>query len=138
MGVDPYLIPPTLILGIAQRLVRKICPDSGEPVKIEGSVKAMIDKQFQDLPEEFRNQIPVGDEVLKIKPNSNCPNGTRGREAVFEIFEMTKNVEEVILNNPVESAVYREARKQGMLTMKEDAIVKAMKKIIPFEEVNKL
>ncbi len=138
MGVDPYLIPPTLILGVAQRLVRKICPNSGESLPIEGSTKAMIDKQFEDLPEQFRNEIPHAAEVLKIKPTSDCPNGTKGREAVFEMFKMTKEIEDVILKNPVESEIYKVARSQGLITVKEDAIRKAMQKIIPFEEVNEL
>jgi type IV pilus assembly protein PilB len=138
MGVDPYLIPPTLILGVAQRLVRKNGPGAGEPIKIEGSIKMMIDKQFQDLPEEFKKQIPQVDELLKIKPTADCPTGTRGREAVFEMYQMDREMEEVILKNPIESAVYDVARKNGMITMKEDAIIKAMNKIIPFEEINKL
>jgi type IV pilus assembly protein PilB len=139
MGVDPYLIPPTLILGVGQRLVKKICPNSGEPTPVEGSIKSMIDKQFEDLPEEFRNEIPFeSKEVLKIKPTPECPNGTKGREAVFEMFKMSREIENVILNNPVESAIYDVCRKQGLITMKEHAIVKALEKKIPFEEINTL
>ena len=138
MGVDPYLIPPTLILGVAQRLVRKICPDGGEVMPIEGSTKVMLDKQFEDLPDEFRNEIVPTDHFLKIKPTSQCPNGTKGREAVFEMFKMTPEIENIILEDPVESEIYKIARKQGLITMKEDAIRKAAQKIIPFEEVNEL
>lgn len=138
MGVDPYLIPPTLILGIAQRLVRKLCPDSGEIMPIEGSTEVMIEKQFADLPEQFRNEIPHAKEILKIKPTPDCPNGTKGREAVFEMFPMSKEIESVILKNPVESEIYKVARSQGLITMKEDAIRKAMQKIIPFEEISEI
>lgn len=138
MGVDPYLIPPTLILGIAQRLVRRICPGSGEVLPVEGSTKAMIDKQFEDLPQEFRSEIPTATEVLKIQATTECPNGTKGREAVFEMWKMTKEIEEVILKTPIESEIYTVARKQGLITMKEDAIRKAMEKIVPFEEINEL
>jgi type II secretory ATPase GspE/PulE/Tfp pilus assembly ATPase PilB-like protein len=138
MGVDPYLIPPTLILGVAQRLVRKLCPDSGEPMPIEGSTKTMIEKQFEDLPEQFRSEIPHAEQMYKIKPTQDCPNGTKGREAVFEMFKMTKEIEAIILKNPVESEIYKVARSQGLITMKEDAIRKAMQKIIPFEEINEL
>jgi type IV pilus assembly protein PilB len=138
MGVDPYLIPPTLILGVAQRLVRNIYPGTGETVKIEGSIKTMIDKQFSDLPQEYRHLIPAGDEVLKIQPTPESPSGTKGREAVFEMYAMDRDIESVILNNPIESALYDIVRKKGMITMKEDALIKAMKKTVPFEEVNKL
>ncbi|HRY31274.1 MAG TPA: GspE/PulE family protein [Candidatus Paceibacterota bacterium] len=138
MGVDPYLIAPTLILGVAQRLVRKICPDSGEPMPIDGSIREMVEKQFSDLPAKYRDQIPKAKEFLKIKPTETCPVGTRGREAVFEMYEMNRDLEKIILTNPTENAVYDEARKQGMFTMKEDALIKAMQKEIPFEEINKL
>ncbi len=138
MGVDPYLIAPTLILGVAQRLVRKICPGSGEPISIEGSIKEMIDKQFSDLPQQFREKIPKSSEFLKTKPTATCATGTSGREAVFEMYEMTREIEKIILTNPTENAVYDEARRQGMLTMKEDAIIKALNKEVPFEEINKL
>ena len=138
MGVDPYLIPPTLILGVAQRLVRKIAPGTGEPMPIEGSVKVMIEKQFEDLPAEFKNRIPQTTEFLKVKPTTEFPSGVSGREAVFEMYKMDADIEKIILESPVESKIYDAARKKGMITMREDAIIKAMRKEIPFEEINKL
>ena len=138
MGVDPYLIPPTLVLGVAQRLVRKICPGSGDPVPVEGSLKSMMDSMLSDLPDQFKGEIPQSGEILKIKATPDCPNGTKGREAVFEMFKMTKEIEEVVLKNPVESEIYKVARQQGLITMKEDAVRKMMQKIIPFEEINEL
>ncbi|MEN9647620.1 MAG: hypothetical protein RLY57_424 [Candidatus Parcubacteria bacterium] len=138
MGIDPYLIPPTLILGMAQRLTRRICPGSGKAKKIEGALKARFDEQFKDLALEHRSELPVFDEVLELSPTSDCPSGMRGREAVFEMYTMSPEMEQVILKNPIESAIYEVARKQGMLTLREDAMIKAVKKIIPFEEVNKL
>ncbi len=138
MGVDPYLIAPTLVLTIAQRLVSLICPNSGVEIPVEGSVKLMIDKQFDDLPIQYRNKIPEAKTVLGIAPTSDCPKGTRGRTAVFEVFKMDKDLEAVILNKPTELAISNMLRSKGMLTMREDAIIKAFKREIPFEEVNKL
>ncbi|MES2216736.1 MAG: ATPase, T2SS/T4P/T4SS family [Patescibacteria group bacterium] len=138
MGVDPYLIAPTLILAIGQRLVGTLCPGSGEAVKVEGSTKAMIDRQFEDLPLEFKKDLKFSDTVYKIQPSPECPKGTRGRMAVFEMFKMDTEIEKVILENPTESAVLASVRKKGMITIREDAILKAFQKLIPFEEVNKL
>ena len=138
MGVDPYLIAPTLILAVAQRLVGALCPQSGQMTKVEGSMKAMIERTFSDLPEQYRKEIPFTDSVYKIKPTPECPKGTRGRLAVFEMFMMDKDVEKAILTNPVESEIHHIARKKGMLSIRESAIVKAFEKKIPFEEVNKL
>lgn len=138
MGVDPYLIAPTLILTIAQRLVGTLCPNSGELIKVEGNTKALVERNFIDLPDEFMKEIPFSDTVYKIKPTPDCPKGTRGRMAVFEMFMMDRDIENAILNNPVESEILKIARKKGMLSIRESAIIKAFEKKIPFEEVNKL
>jgi type IV pilus assembly protein PilB len=138
MGVDPYLIPPVLILTIAQRLVNQICPGTGKPLPIDGSLKVMIDKEFADLPAEFRSEIPSVSEMLGVESTPQCPLGTRGRVAVFEMFKMNPEIEQAILHNPIESEIYKIARKSGLVTVKEDCIIKAMKKIVPFEEINQL
>lgn len=138
MGVDPYLISPVLILTIAQRLVSQICPGTGKPIPVDGSLRAMIDKQFADLPDEFRNEIPAATEILEIEASPQCPTGTRGRIAVFEMFKMNPEIEQVILHNPIESEVYKIARKNGLVTVKEDAIIKTLQKLVPFEEINQL
>jgi type IV pilus assembly protein PilB len=138
MGVDPYLIAPTLILSMAQRLVGTLPSGSGKPMPVEGSIKVMIDKQFADLPEQYKKEIPFSDTVYGIQPTAECPRGTRGRTAVFEMFKMDKEIENVILKSPTELDISRLLRQKGMITMKEDAMIKAFKKVIPFEEVNKL
>jgi len=138
MGVDPFLIAPTLVMAMAQRLVRKICPDGAKPIEVKDSIKLMIDKQFVDLPEEFKKNIVMGNEVYEASPTAGCPNGTSGRVAVTEVLEMDRDIEAVILKNPTEIELQRVARAKGMLTMKEDAILKAFQKIIPFEEINTL
>ena len=138
MGVDPFLIAPTLILAIAQRLVQQICPNTGKVVPVEGSIKALIDKEFEGFSPEFMKEIPIPKEVLEIAPSPDCPKGTRGRTAVFEILRMDHELEQAILKNPTETEITRIAQKQNMLSLKADAMVKAFKREIPWEEVNKL
>jgi type IV pilus assembly protein PilB len=138
MGVDPFLIAPTLVLAIAQRLVRALCPDTGKPVPVDGSIKMMLDKQFSDLPEKYRNEVEFGKEFYEISPTEDCPNGTRGRFAVMEVLEMDKDIEQIILRNGTELELAKAARDKGMLNMREDAILKAFKRMIPFEEVGTL
>ncbi len=138
MGVDPYLIAPTLVLAIAQRLVRAFCPGAGKPIPVEGSIKLMLEKQFADLPEKYRKEIEFGKEVYEISPTEDCPNGTRGRYAVMEVMEMDRGVEEIILKGGTEIDLAKAARERGMLSMKEDAILKAFKRLVPFEDVGTL
>ena len=138
MGVDPFLIAPTLVGVVGQRLVQKLCEGAGKPYTINDSVKQYLNRQFEDLPTEFKSKIPTFKQFYKAIPTETCPKGTRGRTGVFEIFRMTKEIEQVVLKEPVEERVYEVARKGGMLTMREDAILKALQGEIPFEEVNTL
>ncbi len=138
MGVDPYLIAPTLIAAIAQRLARTFCPGAGKPVRVDGGIKVMIDKQFSDLPEIYKKELSFGKEVYEISPAPDCPNGVRGRVAVMEVLVIDKELEQIILKTPTEQEIWRYARSKGMLTMKDDAIIKAFERVIPFEEFNSL
>lgn len=137
MGVDPYLIAPTLILTMAQRLTSKIC-EGGKEVSTDGSIEAMVKKQFSDLPEQFKKEIVVPKTVLEPQPSTTCPNGVRGRMAVAEVVEGDRELERLILKNASEEELYKYARSKGMLTMKEDAMLKAFRGEIPWGEVNRL
>ena len=138
MGVDPYLIAPTLVAVIGQRLVRKLCKGAGKAFPVSESLKELLAHQFADLPESYRAQLPPFENFYHAMKTDECPNGTRGRTAVFEILKMDKTIEHVVLTDAVEEKVFQVARAQGMLTMREDAILRAANGTIPFEEINTL
>jgi type IV pilus assembly protein PilB len=138
MGVDPYLIAPTLILAMAQRLVRTLYPGTGEAIPVDDSIKMMINNQFKDLPEEYKRNLPKLENVYKPESTAECATGVKGRVAVFEGFKMDHDIEKLILTNPTDTAIYDALRKKGMLTMKEDAMIKALNKKIPWTEVSGL
>ncbi len=102
------------------------------------SIKALLEKEFSDLPEQYRKKLPPFKQFYRAAPTEECPNGLRGRLGVFEILTITDTLERAILENPVEEMIYQAARKEGMFTMREDAIVRALAGEIPFEEVNTL
>lgn len=133
MGVDPYLIAPTLIVSIAQRLARMTYPACRKELPMDESVRKQIEEQMKDLPPEFKPEI--GDKMYDVVPSPECPSGTRGRIAVFEMFKVDKEMQSVILKNPTNSEIYRVARKNGMLIMREDAMLKSVQGLIPFTEV---
>jgi len=136
MGVEPYLIPPVLILSIAQRLVRTLVPNTGTPIPLSASDRRGIEAQLLTLPEQYR--FGIRDTVYDPEKSPQSATGMRGRMAAFEILEMSTEIERIILDNPVDSKLWEAARKQGMLTMREDAIMKAFDKKIPFSEVSTL
>jgi len=138
MGVDPYLIAPTLKLALAQRLVRRICDGSGKKVPVSGSIKKMIDGQFATLPPEYQKLIPQSDHVLFIEPTPSCSSGTKGRVAVMEAITVNDEIEKLILKGVTEDEIVQIARRSGFMSMQEDAIIKALEHKIPFEEVSTL
>lgn len=138
MGVDPFLIAPTLISVIGQRLVRKLCPGGGKAFPIQDSIKTYLENDFADLPEKHRKELPPFKEFYHASPTDECPSGVRGRTAVFEILRMNKDLEQVLLKSPIEENIYAAARRNGMFTLREDAILKALKGVIPFEEISTL
>jgi type IV pilus assembly protein PilB len=136
MGVEPYLIPPVLIASVAQRLVRTFCEGSGKEVELSASERKSIESQLESLPAQHRFKIPKS--AYEPTPTPTCPTGLRGRIAVFEVLEMSPEIERIILDNPVDSKLWAAARAQGMRTMQEDAMMKAFAKQIPYSEVSTL
>ncbi|HUO50140.1 MAG TPA: GspE/PulE family protein [Candidatus Paceibacterota bacterium] len=136
MGVEPYLIPPVLIASVAQRLTRTFCEGGEKEVEITPSQIEDIHTEMRSLPEKYR--FPLANKAWEPQGTPTCPTGLRGRMAVFEIMEMTPTLEKIILENPIETKIWAAARAQGMLTMREDAILKAFDKKIPFSEINNL
>lgn len=136
MGIDPYLIAPTLKLSIAQRLSRRLCPGTGREVPVDESLQMMIDSDFATLPEKYRHRIPNKGTVCHPEPSAGCASGTKGRVAVMEVLEINDEIQSLILRGGSELEMFNVARKNGFVSMKEDAIIKALDHIIPYEEIN--
>lgn len=136
MGVEPYLISPVLIASIAQRLVRTFCPGAEQAQPLSPSQRQIIEADLKSLPKQYHFEIP--DTVYEAVRTPTCPTGMRGRQAVFEVLEMSGELERAVLKNPVESKLWSIARSQGMMTMREDAMLKAFDKKVPFSEINNL
>lgn len=136
MGVEPYLIPPVLICSLAQRLVRTLCSGTGKEVPMTESVKLQIETQLSSLAPQYR--FPIPNIIYEPEKSPGCITGMRGRMAVFEVLEMNTDLERVILKNPVDSELWKVARAQGMLTMREDAMLKSFAKQVPYSEVETL
>jgi len=100
------------------------------------SVRIMLESQFADLPPEFKPEIP--NVINSAHPTQACPTGMRGRMAVFELLSMNAELEHLILTDPTEDSLFSVARTRGMMTMKEDAIIKSFNGQVPFSEIGKL
>ena len=76
----------------------------------------MIEKQFEDLPQEFK-KLNLSRPLYEPVPTSECSSGTHGRIAVLEVFEVDKGIERIILADPTEISLW-DATQKGMISMK--------------------
>ena len=136
MGVDPYLIAPTLKLAIAQRLAKRICDEGGQEELVSQSTQIMIDDSLKTLPQKYHKFIPNNKTMVVPKPSPTCATGLKGRVAVMEALEVNDEIQDLILHNASEDQMFQTARKNGFMTMKEDAIIKALQHKIPYAEMN--
>ena len=72
--------------------------------------------------------------VSKV-PSTECPSGLQGRVPVFEMFKVDKEIQNIILKNPVEGEIYKATRAKGMIKMREDAILKNLRGEVPMQDV---
>lgn len=136
MGIDPYLIAPTLKMAIAQRLARTLCTGTGREEPLDLATKTRIESTFKTLPKKYRDRIPDNRTVLHPEPTPGCMTGYRGRTAITEVLEIGEEMQELILKNASEEEFFQTARQHGFITIQEDAIIKALNHEIPYEEMN--
>jgi type IV pilus assembly protein PilB len=138
LGVQSYLIPPALSIAIAQRLVRKLCDSCKKEIRPKGKIKELILKAIEGLPSQIKEkvEIPKPLTLWQAVGCKKCGNsGFVGRIGLFEVLSMTDELAELILKEPSEARIFQEAKRQGMITMKQDGILKALRGVTTIEEV---
>jgi type II secretory ATPase GspE/PulE/Tfp pilus assembly ATPase PilB-like protein len=141
MKVNPNLIPPALNLVIAQRLVRRVCPKCSKEVKPNKETLDKIKNGLKDLPGRVKKPKL---ENIKIKQASEkgCEycnfTGYKGRSGVFELFIIDDAMEKTILKTPSVVEIKETAIKAGMVTMRQDGLLKVLAKITTMDEVERV
>lgn len=138
MGVEKYLIAPTLNLALAQRLTRKLCQTCKIKTKANPGEEFIIKKAIDTMPSDAKKELPKSNFEI-YKPGEGCKecNGKayKGRIAVFETLAMTDELERIVLTNISEEELRKETIRQGMLTMFQDGIIKVLKGVTSLEEL---
>ncbi len=140
MGVTPTDVASSVNAFMAQRLVRILCPDCKKEVTPSPEVKAHIEKILGDISPAAGIEVPKQiDHVFEAQGCPKCNNiGYKGRTTVSEVLTMTKEMEELITHGPTTSEVEALARKQGMITMAQDGILKVLDGTTTMEEVERV
>lgn len=131
MGVEPFLIASTLTLVISQKLIRKICNECRRQYKVSL-------QQLQPLgvtPEMVNNAKEII--IYKGMGCSKCQGGYKGRTGIYEVLECNDSIKDLILKKASHFDIKQQARKNGMLTLREAALRKLLSGITTVEEVLK-
>jgi general secretion pathway protein E len=126
LGVQPFMISSTLLGAMAQRLVRKICPDCTEKFTMKG----------QEL-RGFGFAAPKDKYTLQRGTGCRQCRGTGylGRCGIFEIFPMSDRLKKMVVANKSSSELIKVAKQEGMKTLREDAWDKVLQGITTYQEV---
>ena len=141
LGVKPASIAPALNVAMAQRLLRKLCEACRTPVKLSLKEKEGLKKELSLFPKQY----PLPEEktwtVFKTAPNKclQCNStGYKGRIGVFEVILVNEGVEHLILQNPSEYEIQKEAARQGHIIMRQDGLLKILRGVTDFEELDRV
>lgn len=126
LGIEPYLISPTLVAAQAQRMVRRICPYCKTCTQPSADEEAAYSRELGEVPAD----------VYLGTGCTMCANtGYRGRVALTEILVMTEKLRRMLLSSASADEIKDEALKEGMITMQQDGMLKAKSGITSYSEV---
>jgi len=137
MGVEPFLITSAINAIIAQRLLRRVCPKCQEPAKLTPAVIAEIEKEVAKMPKGTLEGLNIKKpySFRKGRGCDECDNGYKGRIGIFEILVMSSSIEELAIRRRPSSEIQEVAQREGMLTMKQDGILKVLQGLTTYDEV---
>ena len=143
MKAEPFLISSTLNCILAQRLVRRLCPEKEKYTLKDSEIKNLgkycdLDRILKILKEEkiIKPRDDFKDVVFyRPKPSRDCPEGYRGRLGIYEVLSVTETIKELIVKRAASAQIQAQAQKEGMRLMVEDGFIKAAQGITSIEEV---
>jgi type IV pilus assembly protein PilB len=153
MDIEPFLIASTVRTVIGQRLVRRVGTDSEtyETDKVETeAIKKTVGHLLPKTAEEMKKvaedlgyeSLPLAGQnaytLVKGKDSPDAPGGYKGRMGIYEVFNITPEIQQLILKRATSAEIQKMAQEQGMVTMREDGYLKALAHHTTLTEVNRV
>ena len=153
MGIEPFLIASTVNTIIGQRLVRRVAPkyDSyqSSPLEtetIQSTVGHILPKTQADIPTVSQDlgykTLPLADQtaytLVRGRDMPQTPQGYSGRCGLYEVMDVTEEIQNLIVKRATSAEIQRLAIQQGMITMRQDGYLKALSGVTTLEEVNRV
>jgi len=135
LGAEPFLISSVLNTSLAQRITRRICnycKETYEPLpEVQEKIKTVLG---HFLPQPYTQGQPI--KLSRGKGCNECNNtGYHGRIAIFEVMNISPNINKLIIKQSSALEIKDVAQQEGLITMKQDGFLKALDGITTLEEV---
>jgi type IV pilus assembly protein PilB len=153
MGVEPFLIASTVNTIIGQRLVRRVAAKrdtyQSSPIETQNiltTVGHLLPKTPADVARVSEDlgykDLPLAGQsaytLVKGKDTLQTPRGYSGRAGLYEVMDVTTEIQDLIVARATSAEIQRKAIEQGMITMRQDGYLKALQGITTIEEVNRV
>ncbi len=129
LSVEPFLISSSINAILGQRLVRRLCSNCKVEIEVPQSVVFETKKEFEKL----NLNHPI--KFYRGRGCGECKNGFKGRIGIFEVLAMSDAIEDLVAGKKSETDIFTQAVKDGMITMKQDGLIKAVKGLTSADEV---
>ncbi len=153
MGIEPFLIASTVHTVIGQRLVRRLIPggdsyqsDKSATEAVKTVLGGLLPKTKEEMAKVAKDlgytNLPTSDQnaytLFNGKKTEASPTGMKGRMGLYEVFEVTDEIQDLIIKRSTSSQIEKMAISQGMVTMRQDGYLKTLAGMTSIEEVNRV
>ena len=149
LGVNPKIIPSALRVSMGQRLVRRLCKYCKKEVSLvagaDGVLDPIIAKNVKEIERtiaviEDRDLVPAERTKMWVPVGCDKCNktGYKGRMGVYEAVRMTREIEAAVQKNSSDREIWEAAKGQGLLTMKQDGILKVLAGVTSMDELGRV
>ena len=153
MGIEPFLIASTVRTVIGQRLVRRLADgaeayqsDAAETAAIQATLTGILPTKKEDIAKVSADigykALPLSGQtaytLYKGKETASAPGGYKGRMGLYEVFDVTPEIQQLILKRATSSEIQKVALAQGMLSMRQDGYLKALDGLTTIAEINRV
>ena len=152
MGIEPFLIASTVRAVIGQRLVRKIAEpeayqsDKSETAMLQKFIGGLLPEKEADISAYAKDlgyeNLPLRGQnaytLYKGKDSPESPGGYKGRLGLYEVFEVTETIQDLIMKRASSSEIQKVAQSEGMVTMQQDGFLKALEGKTTIAEISRV
>jgi len=139
MGIEPFLITSSLNVVMAQRLVRKICPNCRREVSLPQGIRSQFERDIEEIAALNPTDAKRIKRPITFYQGSGCDQcsgkGYQGRVGIYEVLLMNDEMADLTVEHASSAKIQEAARRKGMLTLYQDGLLKATAGITTIDEV---